>query len=434
MSVDLPAPDGPDEEHEVALGDDQVDVAQGDLAVRVLLHDVVQHEDGAIGHGLIAAAIEDAASERAHRRGRCGGDGHGSLRGRVRRLGAGGRERRRWFWTPSAGTAAEATTCPRLPPVRRSAKRDEGDQGPPDDGPVRIGSRAVRGRWAGSGVKSANGRSQHSRIGNWSSRRPARRAGTTARSAVPGSHRAKAPRGMTVVHQVAEDRGQQVRVADRDRPDPAGLACRSRSRAARRPGRWYSQPRRPSLRRKRWSSGWADAEDLAVERVDRRRQAPMPVAIAAGLADDLVEGHRPDARRQRAERGRVAVGQADEVEQRDARDDAQRARTARWRWAGRCRSRSSGWRRARVVAPAAAGADRVEQPPTEPAALQLGQDEAHRQEPQVLALDGAGEGDRPVAVDGDDEALRDRSPGGARTAAAAGASSLGTSGWAIRPM
>ena len=35
MSVDLPAPDGADEEHEVALGHDQVHVLEGDLAVRI---------------------------------------------------------------------------------------------------------------------------------------------------------------------------------------------------------------------------------------------------------------------------------------------------------------------------------------------------------------------------------------------------------------
>ena len=58
----------PDEEHEVAFGDDQVDVAQRDLPVGVLLRDVVEHEDRPIRHGLIAASLQDAATERARRR------------------------------------------------------------------------------------------------------------------------------------------------------------------------------------------------------------------------------------------------------------------------------------------------------------------------------------------------------------------------------
>ena len=64
-----------DEEHEVALGDDQVDVAQGELAVRVRLRHVVEDEDGPFLLGLIAGPAEDPASDRA--RGALGwGDGH----------------------------------------------------------------------------------------------------------------------------------------------------------------------------------------------------------------------------------------------------------------------------------------------------------------------------------------------------------------------
>ena len=48
MSVDLPAPDGPTRNTKSPFGDDEVDVAQRDLAVRVLLRDVVQHEDRAL--------------------------------------------------------------------------------------------------------------------------------------------------------------------------------------------------------------------------------------------------------------------------------------------------------------------------------------------------------------------------------------------------
>ena len=58
----LARPRRPDEEHEVALGDDQVHVAQGGLAVGVGLGDVVQHENGLLirrlgdqmGGGLLA--------------------------------------------------------------------------------------------------------------------------------------------------------------------------------------------------------------------------------------------------------------------------------------------------------------------------------------------------------------------------------------------
>ena len=75
ISVDLPAPDGPDEEDEVTLGDDQVDVAQGELAVGVRLRHVVEDEDGTFLLGLIAGPAEDPASYGA--RGALGrGDGH----------------------------------------------------------------------------------------------------------------------------------------------------------------------------------------------------------------------------------------------------------------------------------------------------------------------------------------------------------------------
>ena len=46
-------------------------------------------------------------------------------------------------------------------------------------------------------ARSANGRSQHSRTGNPSKRKPARRSGTTASPAAPGTHMPNAPRGRT---------------------------------------------------------------------------------------------------------------------------------------------------------------------------------------------------------------------------------------------
>ena len=48
----LARPGRPDEEDEVAFGDDEVDVAERQLAVRVLLGDVVHHEDRAFLAGL----------------------------------------------------------------------------------------------------------------------------------------------------------------------------------------------------------------------------------------------------------------------------------------------------------------------------------------------------------------------------------------------
>ena len=67
-----------------------------------------------------------------------------------------------------------------------------------------------------------------------------------------------------------------------------------------------------------------DAEQLAVERVDGRERRLAAAAGATGPpADDRLERDRPDAGRQRAERVRPAR-QADEVQQRDARHDAER--------------------------------------------------------------------------------------------------------------
>ena len=75
MSVRLAGAGRADEEHEVALGDDQVDVAQGELAVRVRLRHVVEDEDGPFLLGLVAGPAEDPASDGA--RGALGwGDGH----------------------------------------------------------------------------------------------------------------------------------------------------------------------------------------------------------------------------------------------------------------------------------------------------------------------------------------------------------------------
>ena len=184
-----------DEEDEVALGDDEVDVAQRDLAVGVLLRDVVQDEDGAFLDGLVAATIEDPATERARRRWRWG-DGHGRLRGRERWRSA-DRHRGRFGSTPSAGTARGATSGPRLPPAHRSGKRTGGLPGPRTMVRSGPGSRAVRARSAGSARSRRT--AGPSTAGPGTARggtRPAARR-HDARSAVPRSHIANAPRGTT---------------------------------------------------------------------------------------------------------------------------------------------------------------------------------------------------------------------------------------------
>ena len=158
-------------------------------------------------------------------------------------------------------------------------------------------------------MKSANGRSQHSRIGNWSRRNPARSAGTTARSALPGSHSANAPRGWTAVVRWPEDRREEVRVADGDRPDPARLG---RVAVAERGAVGAAvQPAAPRFRAQvAVVVRVGDAEDLAVERVDGVGQLAVagPVRRPAG---DRLEWDGRDAGRQRAER----LGPPDQPEQ-----------------------------------------------------------------------------------------------------------------------
>ena len=50
MKVDFPEPDGPDQEDELALGDLDIGVAEGDGAVLVGLGDVLQRDHGGGGH------------------------------------------------------------------------------------------------------------------------------------------------------------------------------------------------------------------------------------------------------------------------------------------------------------------------------------------------------------------------------------------------
>ena len=133
MSVDLPAPGRADEEHEVAFGDDQVDVAQRDLAVRVLLRDVVQDEDRAIREAWSRPRSRIATAQRARRRRRWG-DGHRRLRGRE-----GVTIGRRHGW-------ASVRLRPRA--RQREPRRPEATIGPPSGQTGPAGYRRP-GRWSG---------------------------------------------------------------------------------------------------------------------------------------------------------------------------------------------------------------------------------------------------------------------------------------------
>ena len=60
-SVDFPQPDGPDEDHELAVGDVEADVVDGREAVAVLLDDVLERDGGhGISFGGAASALDGA--------------------------------------------------------------------------------------------------------------------------------------------------------------------------------------------------------------------------------------------------------------------------------------------------------------------------------------------------------------------------------------
>src|SRR3954468_19925540 len=70
-----------DEEDEVAFGDDEVDVAQRGLAVRIRLRHVMQDQDRAIGARAVGPATQEALADRALRGGgMCGRETQGPLR------------------------------------------------------------------------------------------------------------------------------------------------------------------------------------------------------------------------------------------------------------------------------------------------------------------------------------------------------------------
>ncbi len=134
----------PDEEDEVTLRDHEVDLAQGEFPVGVLLRHVVQDEDVPLLGGLFGRPAKDPMAHRSHgrRRWRCWGEGHETAPRRglpaTDVAGEGG-------WTPSAGTARGATRA-------RGYHRTEG---PANVTGVRPGPRTMvrsGGVWCGWGA------------------------------------------------------------------------------------------------------------------------------------------------------------------------------------------------------------------------------------------------------------------------------------------
>ena len=247
----------PDEEDEVALGDDQVDVAQGDLAVGVLLGHVVQDEDGPFLLGLVPAAAEDAAADGARGAPALGRRSHSAPRARLPAVGTADRHD---LTTPSAGTTkgshigVEATTR------AVGGKRDVRCIAAPD----LIGRGAATGGSEEARRDREVAREVGERLGPSTAGPGTCRAGSRRRAPSrppdrprPPTHIANAPRGTTTEVRWPSTGTEQRRVADGDRSDAGRPRPRSRSRPASPSGPRYSQPWRDSLRRKRWSTGWA---------------------------------------------------------------------------------------------------------------------------------------------------------------------------------
>ena len=162
--------------------------------------------------------------------------------------------------------------------------------------------RAGRARSAGSGRsrRTAGPSTAGPGTGRAGSRPGARR--TTARSAVPGSHSANARAARPPLERWPRIGRQQLRVADGDRPDTAGLGRVAVARAPPRPGRGTASRAGPP------GAGTVvdrvrDAQRLAIERVDR--------------VGELADGRRRPA------------GRRDVLERRPARCPTAAARTHR---------------------------------------------------------------------------------------------------------
>ena len=221
-----------DEEDEVALGDDQVDVAAGRSCRwgRCLVTSCRTRtaRSGAAGRG------RDPGRRRRSERAADGAGATVTGGSAGRRVAIDGRHRDRFGSTPSAGTAAGTTSAPRLPPARGPANVPAAHRAP-DDGPV--------GRLRGGRARSARSAASRRTAGP-STAGPGTARGGIRPAAAPrhGPVRASpaATRERAARHrprsQVAEDRRQQR--GSRPATGPTRPAWRrSHSRAACRPVR-----------------------------------------------------------------------------------------------------------------------------------------------------------------------------------------------------
>ena len=403
MSVDLPAPRRADEEHEVALGDDEVDVAQGGLAVRVGLRDVVEDEDRPIGRG--------------DRRGRGGGGARGSSAGGGGRGRGEGHERLRGRWSAgrrsraarsaqrglrSGGTTGGATSASRLPPRADRAGPATAAAGPVAVAPVR----AAPARSAGSARSRRTAGPSRAGPG---SRRSGSRPGAAARRP---RRRCPAPRSRT--RRAAGPRGRGGRRPARGAPRRGPRRARpgrpprcSRSRRARRSGRGTGSRAGPRAR------GTRDRRSArSPRRRGRARRAPRRAPTRRGRRRRSAISSNGDRARSPSGSGgerRRPLGQADEPEQRHPRHDARASAYSPF---------EIGWALSVAVArpvDAVAGPPAVarrEQRPAEAAALRLRPDEQHRQEPRgarggrPTTKASIGGGRRPSVALGDEERRR----------------------------
>ena len=296
ISVDLPAPDGPTRNTKSPSGIDQVDVAQGQLAVRVALRHVVEDEHGAFrdwpGRAL---RPRTRAPNRAGRARWWGGDHRSAPRSRLTSgrppAGVAGR-------TPSAGTAR--SHAGRLPPAgeRQTRPAHRRSVAEPRTAPAcqsrpgrdrqvarEVGERAVPADEDRELVEpEAGAAGRHDR--------PVRGAADPDRE---GAAR-RDGRG-----QVAEDRREQGLVADGDRPEPTGLAGvavaeRRAVRAAVEPAVPLFAPQEPVVdagARRRGTRG----RGASIASTSFRWPAPPggPAAISSNASGTTPDGSVPNA-------------------------------------------------------------------------------------------------------------------------------------------
>ena len=387
IRVDLPAPDGPTMNTKSPSGMTRSTSRRATFPLGNSIVTSCMTRTAGSWSGGASGRLDEALSEGAHRR-RCGGHGHIRLRGRRGRplrdgRGAGVLRPR---GARGSHVGPEATTPWRSPPCAATPYRSPGEIG----------------RYLS---KSVGGRSQHRSSGNGSRRRPDRSAGTSARSAAPGIHEMKAPRGSTAVEEVAEHRIEQRLVPDEHRANPsAGTAVAVSECVA---VRAEVQPSVAILLAQvAVVVRMLEAEQLAVERVDRSCEPAMAVAVRA--RDDLLERNGGNAAGERGERLR-SLDVADQAEQRrPGHDPVERIEGVRDRL---CAVRRGGARH-----PVPLGRQHAaQQVAPQPLGLHIGEHEQHRQEPHALTDGGDREADDPfagrgigVVLGGDHESLRVR--------------------------